>query len=362
MRVLLVNDAPLEGGWGAEQYVERLAEGLRCAGDEVDVLAGAVAHQGWGKLRDVWDPAARRLVDARARAFSAEVVHFHNVLREMSVSVLGVPRGVPKVLSVHDLRILGTPDHPRGRVGALAVEAKSRLDRAVARRQIDVALAVSDPIATALRGAGFRAVQVVTVPVRPPASPPVPVADCTSVLFAGRLTPDKGVDVLLQAFRDVAPDAPQAQLRIAGAGDAEDALRSAARSDGERVRFLGRLDPVALSRELGQARVVVVPSVPARRPEGSPMVVAEAAAHGRPVVGSDDPGIESMIRELGCGLTVPAGSPSDLADALRAMLLDDEAASRYGAQGASAVTQRHSAAAVAADVRRVYLDLIGARR
>lgn len=360
MRILLVNDRALEGGWGAETYLRRLTEGLRAGGDVVEVLAGEVTHRGVAKLLDVWDPSARRLVARRATEFRADVVHHHNVLRELSPSVLGVPAGVPTVLTVHDQRLTGARDHVAGDVRALPSMVKSRLDRRVARRQVDAALAVSQPIACALRSAGFRGVRVVPVPVDPPVTEPADVRTCRDIVYAGRLAPDKGIDVLIDAFSVIADRHPASRLLIAGAGEEEDALRARAAALGDRVEFLGRLQPVELSAVLGRARLVAVPSVPRRRPEGSPLAVVEAAMHGRPVVASDDPGIAALVAALGCGVTVPAGSVAALAAALSTTLSDDDASARYGAAGAAAAAERHSVTAVASEVRGVYAELVGA--
>ena len=360
MRILLVNDRAFEGGWGAETYLRRLAEGLQAAGDDVEILAGEITHRGLAKALDVWDPAARRLVARRAAEFRADVVHHHNVLRELSPSVLGVPAGVPTVLTIHDLRLTGARDHAAGDVRAVPSMVKSRLDRRVARRQVDAALAVSEPIACALRSAGFRGVRVVPVPVDPPVIEPADVRICRDVVYAGRLAADKGVDVLVDAFTTIAGHHPATRLLIAGAGEEEAALRARAAGLGERVEFLGRLPSRELSVLLARARVVAVPSVPRRRPEGSPLAVVEAAVHGRPVVASDDPGIAALVAALGCGVTVPAGSAASLATALSEVLSGDDAAARYGAAGAAAAAQRHSVDAVTAAVRSVYADLVGA--
>ena len=358
MRVLLVNDRPLDGGWGAENYVRRLADGLRDSGDVVDVFAGEVMHRGAAKALDLWDPRARRLLRRRAADFRPDVIHHHNVLRELSPSVLGVPSEVPAVLTVHDLRLAGGPDHAARDPRALPAVVKSRLDRWIARRRVAAVLAVSQPVADALTDAGFTGVEVVRVPAEPPTSPPVDIRSCTDVVFAGRLGADKGVDVLIDAFARVAHDHPRSTLLIAGDGDEEQRLRQRAASLGDRVRFLGRLGPAALSEALGKARVVVVPSVPTRRREGSPLAVVEAAMHGRAVVASDDPGLVALVGELGCGLTTAAGSPDALAAAVSSVLGDDLLAVRYGAAGAEAAARLHSVAAVTDAVRGVYAGLV----
>ena len=90
-------------------------------------------------------PCARR-----RRPFRPDVVHLHNVARELSASVFGVPGGAPAVHTFHDHRLLGVAD---GQGPAAALRAlKGSLDLAVARRRVDVAVGVSEPLADDLQG------------------------------------------------------------------------------------------------------------------------------------------------------------------------------------------------------------------
>jgi len=364
VRVLLVNDYAVTGGYGAEAYVRRLAAGLQEAGDDVAVWAGEVRHQGVGRWRDVWDPRARAELSRWIAAFQPDIVHFHNVVRECSPSVL-TAGDKPAVMTVHDHRILGVPDGPQdglsGRAAGVAVRASARLAASTARRRLAATMAVSDPIAGELRRRGFPDVTVVAVPVDPPVREPKPVTESSDVVFVGRLSADKGPDLAVSAFAALAGRFPGARLLFVGDGPLRPALAQQAAALGERVRFLGRLEPEGVSEVLGTSRVVVVPSVPDRRPEGSPTVVAEAAAHGRPLVASDDPGLAAAARRLGGAVIVPAGDAASLADAVAAMLADDRLAADLGGRAREAVAGLHGRAAVTAAVRSVYARALAGR-
>ena len=164
MRVLVVHDEPLEGGYGAEAYVRRLVGGLRDAGDVVDVVAGQRRHRGAAKILDLRDPAARRLVADRARVSNAEVIHFHNISRELSATVLAATR-LPKVMTLHDYRLLGAREHsvltPQRAVEALGASSVLR----AARQRLTATIGVSDAVAAAAREAGLPSVSTVPVPV-----------------------------------------------------------------------------------------------------------------------------------------------------------------------------------------------------
>ncbi|HXF08262.1 MAG TPA: glycosyltransferase family 4 protein [Candidatus Acidoferrales bacterium] len=132
--------------------------------------------------------------------------------------------------------------------------------------------------------------------------------------FIGRLDPTKGVEPLLDAF--AAADLPDAELWIAGSGKAEYEQRLRARHAGGRVRFLGRVAP----REFyPQVDIVVVPSL-WQEPLG--MVVAEALAFGKPVVGARRGGIPEMIRPGENGLLFEPDTVGDLTAALRRLAAD----------------------------------------
>ena len=321
------------------------------------MLAGEVEHLGVRRLLDRWDPAARRLLRDRVRSVDPDVVHLHTVVRELSPSVLGAVRDRPVVMTVHDMRLLSGGEHhlPDPRAVAdrwvLAPLARRGL------RRVDAVIAVSETVADALRAVGVRRVSAVPVPVPPPLVPPMPVGDCHDVVFAAALVPDKGAHVLLEAFLRVATTHPEARLVLAGSGPSADALAAAAAPLGDRVVLPGRLGAEEVSRALGRARVVVVPSLPALRREGSSLTAAEAARHGRPVITSDDPAAAEVARQVG-GDVVPAGDVAALAARLDHWLGDAAAATAAGNRAAEQAVV-YDTAVSAAGVRQVYLDALG---
>jgi len=356
VRVLLVNDIAPDVGWGTETHLRRLIAGLTAAGDDVDVFAGEVEHHGAAKVLDLWDPFARRALQGRAARFRPDVVHHLNVVRELSVSVLGVPGGTPTVMTVLDQRILGAGDYDNRSVrGALDAYVKRPFDTRVARRHLDAAIAVSEPIAVKLRAAGFRGVEHVPVYALDPVVALAPVTSTRDVVYAGRLTPDKGLSVLVEAFERIAAEFPDARLLVAGDGPERERVAAlAGRLDAGRVQLLGRLDEEGISRLFAAARVVVLPSLPSVRPEGSPLTAVEAALHGRPIVASDDPGLVEIVRVLGAGRCVKAGDSDALAQALTEVLRNDVMATQWGATARDAAAATYAPARVTEKVRAVH--------
>jgi glycosyltransferase involved in cell wall biosynthesis len=158
-----------------------------------------------------------------------------------------------------------------------------------------------------------------------------PAADRFVVLFAGRLSPEKNLIVLIRAFADVAARYPFAELWLAGAGPQRSALESVAAQVGiaSRVRFLGHLSTAALAERYRAADVFVLPSLF----ETQGMVCVEAMQFGKPLVVSA--GIVScreLVEEGGNGLVFDQTSEADLARALKRLASDPGLRSAFGAR------------------------------
>ena len=139
------------------------------------------------------------------------------------------------------------------------------------------------------------------------------------VVAAGRLTRQKGFDLLVDAYAQVAHRYPDWQLHIYGAGEERGRLLAQIlRLRLERqVRLMGYSG--ALSEQLSQAALYVMSS----RVEGFPMVLLEAMAVGLPVVSFDCPnGPADLVRQGTNGVLVRAGDVGGLADALCTMMAD----------------------------------------
>jgi glycosyltransferase involved in cell wall biosynthesis len=154
------------------------------------------------------------------------------------------------------------------------------------------------------------------------------------VLAAGRLVHQKGFDVLIRAFAQVAHECETLRLAIAGEGPARPALRSLV---GElrledRVLFLGQV--VELGALMQQAEAFVLSS----RYEGFPNVLLEALSSNLPVVSTDCPGgPREILRGGEFGLLVPCENPTALAAAVRRVVTDSDLRRRLSGIGARAV-------------------------
>jgi len=148
------------------------------------------------------------------------------------------------------------------------------------------------------------------------------------VLYCGRIERAKGVFDLIAAFATIAARAPDLSLVLLGDGGGMAEARARAAPLGERVRFLGARPLAEVPQWMAASTLVTLPS----HAEGSPNVVREALACGRPVVGTAvggipellavgaeaaaDEGGEGAARALPLGALVPAHEPAALGEAL----------------------------------------------
>jgi len=368
VRVLLVNDRAPGPGSGVEVHVARVARALADAGDEVEVFAGEVVHHGIAKVLDVWDPSARRRLADRARVFQPDVVHHHNVVRELSVSVLGVPSTVAQVLTVHDYRLVRAHEGSEGSQGSSisypmlwAKSAKGVLDRAVVRRRVDVVVAVSRALGARLAAA--RLPRVTTVENFADAEPCWNPPGGHDLLFAGRLSEEKGLDVLIEAFASVVRTGAPGRLRLAGSGPAEASLRSlAARVAPGRVEFEGLVSEERVRELMRSSRAVC--AVSTRLTEGAPLVAIEALLVGRPVVATESPAFHDLLDrpEGRLGTIVEPGDQTALAGALERVLGDDTFVRETGQRAYEVAALAHTPQRAVADLHAVYDQAIEVHR
>ncbi|MFI6005400.1 glycosyltransferase [Streptomyces sp. NPDC051366] len=162
------------------------------------------------------------------------------------------------------------------------------------------------------------------------------------VASVGRLAFEKGVDLLLDAWAEAAPQHPDWVLRIYGAGVEEPALQAHATALGldTSVQWMGSTDDV-----LGALRGASV-FAQASRAEGFPITLLEAMATGLPVAAFDcAPGVREIVEHGEDGLLARLGNTMELAGHLDVLMSDRELRDRLGDNAFRSV-QRYSSAEI----------------
>jgi glycosyltransferase involved in cell wall biosynthesis len=194
---------------------------------------------------------------------------------------------------------------------------------------LDAVIVLTEHDLATYQGALPAPARIVRIPNAVP-TPPGPPAPLTGrvLLAAGRLTPQKGFDLLIEAFAIVAREETGVTLRICGGGPQRRKLRRMVKRAGlgDRVQLPG---PVKnLDEQLLEASMFVLSS----RFEGLPMVLLEAMSRGVPVVSFDCPtGPGEIVEDDRNGLLVPAGDIEALAAAMLALIRDEPRRLRCGA-------------------------------
>ncbi len=165
--------------------------------------------------------------------------------------------------------------------------------------------------------------------IKVPALAPAPLPrDAPRLVCLGRIVHDKGIDVALAAFAELAPRFPNARLVIAGDGPARPDLETQAQALGvaDTVEFPGWVAPARVFELMNSATLVVMPS----RRETFGLVALEAALMARPVVASRVDGLPEVVADGQTGLLVDKEDPTALARAIAQLLGDAGTAERMG--------------------------------
>jgi glycosyltransferase involved in cell wall biosynthesis len=178
-------------------------------------------------------------------------------------------------------------------------------------------------------------------------------AEAAVVAFVGRLTRDKGIPELIEAFLRLDKQFRDLRLLLVGCFQNGDPLPAETRRCVEthpRVIFAGAVpDPAAY---YAIADVVVLPS----HREGLPMVVLEAHAAGKPVVGAAATGIVNIVLDGETGLLFPVGDVPALAQALAKLIADKSLARKLGAAGQDRVKREFQQERIWEALYREYLE------
>jgi glycosyltransferase involved in cell wall biosynthesis len=160
-----------------------------------------------------------------------------------------------------------------------------------------------------------------------------------TVLYAGRLIPEKGVRELIVGFRLWRKRSGRdCRLRIAGEGPLEAEVVTAAQADSH-VAFLGKLSPARVAEELDGAQILVNPS---NYPEGLPTILLEAGRAALPVISTPNGGSAELIDGAQTGWLIERGTPDAIACALDEIVAQPLEALRRGRNLYDVVAERHS--------------------
>ncbi len=177
-------------------------------------------------------------------------------------------------------------------------------------------------------------------------------ADGTRLLFVGRLTPVKGVRLLLEAFGRAAALRDDITLDIIGDGEDRAHLEALAAPYGARVRFLGYRSQEEVAEALTLADALVLPSFA----EGLPVVLMEALAAATPVICSQVAGVAELVEDGTSGFIIPAGDVDTLTARIQTLAESPAQARAMGLHGQARVRAEFDIRTEAARIGRLFAE------
>jgi len=365
---------------GQEKYVFHLSQQLLKMGHRVTILTsnfpagkrrdeldGLAIHRYacWG--RPLRNPLTPGLIFSPAIPPDADILHTHNLhsFASNAAILLRQRAKLPLVLTSHGQLAFDSP---------LADAAVSLYTQILGKMTAHLA----DKIITATPSEKNRLVKTLGLP--PSRIEVIPVgidlpgwdelaASLTEVsplsgfegrsilLVATQLIRRKGIHHLLDALPLITCQFPDVLLAIAGAGEAEPALKGQTRRLGleRHTHFCGLLTEPQLARAYQAAQIFILPSLG----EGQPTCIMEAWAFSRPVIATRIEGVTDYYGEA--ALLVEPGSPSALAEAVICLLGDKALAQTLGRAGRALVESRFTWDKIAAQMVEIYLEMLESR-
>jgi glycosyltransferase involved in cell wall biosynthesis len=346
MRILLLHNRYQIRG-GEDSVVEEESNLLSSHGCEVEkIIVDNDSIHGWQQkcttaLSSLYSWEARRIVEAKLAKFRPSVVHVHNFFPRLSPSIFDAASslGTPVVQTIHNYRLVcsngllfrgssvctecvgrayGWPAvahacYKGSRLGSATVALMTALHRArktwkKVARYILLTEFARDLIVSK------NILPVDRVVVKPNA-----VADLGKgqgrggyALFVGRLSPEKGIHVLLKAWQESDPPVP---LKIAGDGPLRAEVEAAAKNHCG-IEYVGPVPKDRIRALMQDAMVLLIPSLWC---EGLPVVVPEAFSASLPIIASDLGSLATLVTPRETGFLVPPGEANALREAVASL-------------------------------------------
>ncbi len=328
-------DAVLEAE--AKLLTEHQNTVVRYQRDNVELCdRGGFSSLGAG-IETVWASRSHHEITSLIAKEKPDVAHFHNTLPLISPAAYYAcaEAGVPVVQTLHNYRLLCPAAtflrdgklceaclsrsvpwpgvlhacYRGSRPATAAVAAMLAVHRAIGtwREKVNVYVALSEFARRKFIEGGLPAKRIVVKPNFVAPDPGLKWAPGEYALYVGRLSEEKGIRLLLSAWRLLRDPVP---LRIAGAGPLQDEAAAEICRMKPGVELLGSLSPRRIIELMHRASFLVVPSICF---ENFPLAVAEAFACGLPVIASRIGSLTEIIADGATGLQVLPGDAQDLA-------------------------------------------------
>jgi len=173
-------------------------------------------------------------------------------------------------------------------------------------------------------------------------------AHSPTIGYLARICPEKGLDLLVDAFIELKKSDKHSELRLAIAGTLPSENKAFLEEQKTKISNAGLSDFVKIKTNLSRSEKILFLKrlslfcVPARLPEAFGLYVIEAMAAGVPIALPDHGSFPELIKETKGGVLYPKDEPSGLVNGLNDLLSNSEQAKQFGVQGKVAVHEKYS--------------------
>ncbi|MGZ8944567.1 MAG: glycosyltransferase family 4 protein [Methylococcaceae bacterium] len=384
MKILIVHNRYQQAG-GEDNVVTAEAKLLADHGHEIelwnadnkDLPAGLT-----GKLKTAlttsYSTASKAVAQNKLQSFKPDVVHVHNFFPQISPSIYDacLDAGVPVVQTLHNYRLIcpgamlmrdgkiceqcitGSPYqaawygcYRNSKLGSLVVAhmVAEHRKQGTWQHKVNRFIALTDFAKGKFVEAGFPANKIVVKANF--VYDPLAESPCLNrttpgfALFVGRISEEKGIKTLLQAWSTIDD---KTLLKVAGAGPLDDLLAGK-----NNIEALGLQNAAEISGLMQQAAFLVLPS---EWYEGFPLVLVEAFAHGLPVLASRLGSMADIIEDGETGMLFTPGDADDLASKAKWLLGNPQQAQKLGENARGTFLEKYTAEQNYAELMAIYED------
>ncbi len=384
MRVLMLHNSYRLAG-GEERAVLEDQALLRSRGHETwlyqrsshEIPTGSIAGKVAVAAGTAWSPESYTQVRDLVRSWRPDVAHFHNIFPLISPSAYAACRaeGIPVVQTLHNYRLVCAPgtllrdgqvcELCVGRIPYPAIKYAcyrgSRTQSAILmtaisansfagtwRHGVDAYIALTEFGRRIFIRGGLPEDRIFVRPNALRTPGPAAYGGARRAVFVGRLSPEKGIRVLLEAWSRI-PDIP---LALVGTGPLLDEVRARVARDGLRnVEVTGELSHDQVFSRLRTAGMLIFPSL---WYEGFGYSLLEALSTGVPVIASDLGAQAEVVRDGVNGLLFPPGDADALVLAVRRLVASPRLAERVALGAHDVYVQQYSVDESYARLMEVY--------
>lgn len=298
-------------------------------------------------LRTFWSHQDYKAIRAVIRKEGVDVLHIQNLFPLISPAIYyaAAAEGIPVVQTLQNYRLLclnaylfrnGTvcedclsqpipwlgvyrKCYRESRIASLVLASSVVFHRLLStyKRKVDLFITLTEFAKQKYSENGIPKEKIVLKPNFVSPSPSEGDGEGSFVVFVGRLSPEKGISTLLEAWKTLGSSIP---LHIIGDGPLREAVRIAAREN-PGIEYLGYKPIEEVKHLMGKAKALIFPSL---WYEGMPLVIVESFAKGTPIISSNLGAMSTMITHKADGLHFPAGDTDSLVQQVQWMLENSE--------------------------------------